>query len=124
MLGVQKNFRIQRKISSSFSLYPSYIHDFFLKRDYKMNTVDLKKFTVFIKTIVAFTQYNIKMFVYFICNFLFNINSFFLTMFADELSKIIQIFRVALTVILIDVVLSFLLAIFLKNSVIKIIKSI
>ena len=36
-----------------------------------INTDDLQNFTVFIKTVVTFTQYNIKMFVNFIGNYFF-----------------------------------------------------
>jgi hypothetical protein len=38
-----------------------------------MNVDDLQNFTVFIKTIVTFSQYNVKMFVYFVWNVVLSI---------------------------------------------------
>lgn len=98
-----------------------YVYDFVFvwKSDYEINTDDLRNFTVFIKTIVAFTQYNIKLFVYFIRMFLSR-NSFFLIILLGELWKIIQTFRVTLIVILIGIVLSFLLDTFCKIFTTKI----
>ncbi len=72
MLGVLKNFPILRKILDLSKT--NNIYDVFNWRDDKIAIEDLQIFTVFIKTIVSFSDFKIKMFVSFPV-FLFTMNA-------------------------------------------------
>jgi len=59
MDGVQKNFQNQRK-----KFFKNKNNDFVYLRDYLIDTNDLLSFTVFLKTMVTFTVFDITLYVY------------------------------------------------------------